>query len=142
MPDTNVIFQLLCIGSSVILAVLFNLTAVVKLGYNVTTIKEEKHDMTSVISIRPSKDLRTNYAQISALAKDNPVAITVNGREDTVILSHERFVEEQNYISEIEAKLAVYSHLAQASDDLKLGRIQPLDSAFDDILSELDGLEL
>ncbi len=142
MPDTNVIFQLLCTGSSVILAVLFNLTAVVKLGYNVTTIKEEKHDMTSVISIRPSKDLRTNYAQISALAKDNPVAITVNGREDTVILSHERFVEEQNYISEIEAKLAVYSHLAQASDDLKLGRIQPLDSAFDDILSELDGLEL
>ena len=142
MPDTNVIFQLLCTGSSVILAVLFNLTVVVKLGYNVTTIKEEKHDMTSVISIRPSKDLRTNYAQISALAKDNPVAITVNGREDTVILSHERFVEEQNYISEIEAKLAVYSHLAQASDDLKLGRIQPLDSAFDDILSELDGLEL
>ena len=142
MPDTNVIFQLLCTGSSVILAVLFNLTSVVKLGYNVTTIKEEKHDMTSVISIRPSKDLRTNYAQISALAKDNPVAITVNGREDTVILSHERFVEEQNYISEIEAKLAVYSHLAQASDDLKLGRIQPLDSAFDDILSELDGLEL
>ena len=142
MPDTNVIFQLLCTGSSVILAVLFNLTAVVKLGYNVTTIKEEKHDMTSVISIRPSKDLRTNYAQISALAKDNPVAITVNGREDTVILSHERFVEEQNYISEIEAKLAVYSHLAQASDDLKLGRIQPLDSAFDDILSGLDGLEL
>lgn len=142
MPDTNVIFQLLCTGPSVILAVLFNLTAVVKLGYNVTTIKEEKHDMTSVISIRPSKDLRTNYAQISALAKDNPVAITVNGREDTVILSHERFVEEQNYISEIEAKLAVYSHLAQAADDLKLGRVQSLDSAFDDILSELDGLEL
>ena len=121
---------------------IFSLTAVVKLDYNMTTKNKEKYAMTGAISIRPSKDLRTNYAQISALAKDNPVAITVNGREDTVILSHERFVEEQNYISEIEAKLAVYSHLAQAADDLKLGRVQSLDSAFDDILSELDGLEL
>lgn len=98
--------------------------------------------MTGAISIRPSKDLRSNYAKISALAKENPVAITVNGREDTVVLSHERFVEEQNYISEMEAKLAVYSHLAQAADDLRLGRIQQLDGAFDDILSELNGLAL
>ena len=98
--------------------------------------------MTGAISIRPSKDLRNNYAQISALAKENPVAITVNGREDTVVLSHEHFVAEQNYISEIEAKLTLYSHLAQAADDLKLGRVQSLDDGFDDILSELDELEL
>ena len=39
------------------------------------------------ISIRPSKDIRTNYAQISALTRQNPVAITVNGKEDTVLLS-------------------------------------------------------
>ena len=44
--------------------------------------------MTSAISIRPSKDLRTNYAQISALSRENPVAITVNGKEDTVVLCH------------------------------------------------------
>ena len=37
--------------------------------------------MTGAISIRPSKDLRTNYAQISALSRENPVAITVNGKE-------------------------------------------------------------
>ena len=41
-----------------------------------------------MISIRPSKDIRTNYAEISALAKQNPVAITVNGKEDTVVFSH------------------------------------------------------
>ncbi len=98
--------------------------------------------MISAISIRPSRDLRSNYSQISSLAKENPVAITVNGKEDTVVLSHEQFVEQQNYISKLEAKLAVYSHLAQAEDDLKLGRVQSLDNAFDDILSELDGLEL
>ena len=33
--------------------------------------------MDPTISIRPSKDLRNNYAQISALAKEHPVAITV-----------------------------------------------------------------
>ena len=98
--------------------------------------------MASVISIIPSRDLRNNYSQISSLAKQNPVAITVNGKEDTVVLSNEQFVEQQNYISEIESKLTVYSHLAQAADDLKLGRVQQLDNTFDDILSELDELEL
>jgi len=98
--------------------------------------------MTSAISIRPSKELRNNYAQISTLARKNPVAITVNGKEDTVVLSHDDYVKQQNYISELEARLAVYAHLAQAEDDIKLGRVQQMDEAFDDILAELDGLEL
>lgn len=90
------------------------------------------------ISIRPSKELRNNYSQISTLTRSNPVAITVNGKEDTVVLSHEDFVDQQNYISELEARLAVYAHLAQAMDDVKLGRTQAMDAAFDDILAELD----
>ena len=98
--------------------------------------------MNHAISIRPSKDIRTNYAQISALTRENPVAITVNGKEDTVLLSHEDFTEQQNYISELEAKLAVYAHLAQAMDDIKLGRVQDSDDAFDDILGELENLDL
>ena len=98
--------------------------------------------MSNAISIRPSKDLRSNYAQISALSRKNPVAITVNGKEDIVVLCHDDYMEQQNYITELEAKLAVYSHLAQAADDVKLGRVQEADAAFDDILSELDGLEI
>ena len=90
------------------------------------------------ISIRPSKELRNNYNQISTLSRSNPVAITVNGKEDTVVLSHEDFVDQQNYIAELEARLAVYAHLAQAMDDVKLGRTQEMDAAFDDILAELD----
>jgi len=90
------------------------------------------------ISIRPSKELRSNYNQISALSRSNPVAITVNGKEDTVVLAHEDFVDQQQYINELEARLAVYAHLAQAMDDVKLGRTQSLDEAFDDILGELD----
>ena len=94
------------------------------------------------ISIRPSKDMRTNYAQISALTRENPVAITVNGKEDTVLLSHEDFQEQQLYISELEAKLAVYTHLAQAMDDVKLGRVQDADAAYDDIIGELERLDI
>lgn len=90
------------------------------------------------ISIRPSKELRNNYNQISTLSRSQPVAITVNGREDTVVLSHEDFVEQQQYISELEARLAVYAHLAQAMDDVKLGRTQAMDAAFDDLFAELD----
>lgn len=90
------------------------------------------------ISIRPSKELRNNYNQISALARNNPVAITVNGKEDIVVISHEDFIDQQHYISELEARLSVYAHLAQAMDDVKLGRMQAMDEAFDDILSELD----
>lgn len=94
------------------------------------------------MSIRPSKELRNNYAKISSLSRQNPVAITVNGKEDTVIMCHDEYMEQQKYISELEAKLAVYSHLAQAADDVKLGRVQNLNEAFNDVLAELDGLEL
>lgn len=93
--------------------------------------------MTQRLSIRPSKDLRTHYAQISAEAKENPVAITVNGREDTVILEHNQFMEQQRLIEEMRSRLAVYSHLAQAADDVRLGRVQSAQEAFADILREL-----
>ena len=98
--------------------------------------------MSPNISICPSKDIRTNYAQISALTRQNPVAITVNGREDTVLLSHEDFQNQLRYIDDLEAKLQVYSHLAQAMDDIKLGRVQPAESAFADILDELEKLDV
>lgn len=98
--------------------------------------------MNNAISIRPSKDIRTNYAQISSLTRSNPVAITVNGKEDTVLLSHEDFQEQCRYIAELEAKIAVYAHLAQAIDDVKLGRVHDADEAYDDIIAELENLDL
>lgn len=93
--------------------------------------------MSQRISIRPSRDLRTHYAQVAEEAKKNPVAITVNGREDTVLLAHNQYMEQQEKIEEMENRLAVYAHLAQAADDVKLGRVQPAREAFDDILREL-----
>lgn len=116
---------------------------VAQLEYNMTTKWfGGKAAMSPNISIRPSKDIRTNYAQISALTRQNPVAITVNGKEDTVLLSHDDFQDQLHYINELEARVSMYAHLAQAMDDIKLGRTQPADAAFADILGELEKLEL
>lgn len=93
--------------------------------------------MTQRLSIRPSRDLRTHYAQIAAEAREHPVAITVNGREDTVLLEHAQFMEQQQLIEDLQDRLQVYAHLAQAADDVRLGRVQPAREAFDDIINEL-----
>jgi len=98
--------------------------------------------MTNSISIRPSKDLRTNYSQISELSKINPVAITVNGREDTVIMSHSEYVKQINYISELETKLELYRELAIGLEDVNLGNIQKSDDAFSEIYKDLDNLDI
>ena len=107
------------------------------MAYNMTTIEERVRRMTQRLSIRPSRDLRNHYAQLSAEAKQNPVAITVNGREDTVLLSHEDYMEQQQLIEDMRGQLAVYAHLAQAADDVRLGRVQPAQDAFEEILGEL-----
>ena len=67
-----------------------------------------------IISIRPSRDLRNNYAQISLLAKKNPVAIIVNGREDTAVFCHEDVIfyeiDESNHVVSV---LAVKSKVKE-----------------------------
>ena len=88
--------------------------------------------MSGEISIRPSK----------AIAHQHPVAITVNGREDTVLMSHNDFLEQQRQIAEMQERLQLYAHLAQAQDDIKLGRVQPMSSAVEDILRDIDKIEL
>ena len=48
---------------------------------------------------------------------------------------------QKDYNMEPDAKLTVYAHLAQAENDLKHGRVQNMDDAINEILSELNGLE-
>lgn len=98
--------------------------------------------MSSNISVRSSMDICTSYTQISALTRKNPVIITVNDKEDTVLLSHEDFQNRLRYISELEARLAVYTQLSQGVDDIKRGGLQPADAAFADILGELERLDV
>ena len=93
--------------------------------------------MLKALSIRPSKDLRTQYPVISQLAKEHPVPITVNGREDTVILSHEDYSALQDYIVELEQKNALYAHLAQAEDNIRLGRVYDAEDVFSSLLASV-----
>lgn len=54
-------------------------------------------------------------------------------------MSYDAYVEQQHSISELESRLSVYAHLAQALDDVKLCRTQKADSVFDELLRELEG---
>lgn len=98
--------------------------------------------MKNLISIRPSKDIRNNYAQISALSKECPVAITVNGKEDTVLLSHENYLKQQAYINELEEKIEFYANLSHAMDDIRLGRIKDANLVYEDLLKDLENIDL
>ena len=63
------------------------------------------------ISIRPSKELRNNYNQISSLSRSNPVAITVNGKEDTVVLTTRISLNSRNTF--VSSKLALrFMHIS------------------------------
>ena len=84
-------------------------------------------------NIRPSAELRNKYNEISTLCKETrePVYITVNGRGDTVILSIEQF-------NQMKAELELLKMLSEAEDDVRNGRVTPVEDTFNDIRKKLD----
>ena len=84
-------------------------------------------------NIRPSAELRNKYNEISTLCKETrePVYITVNGRGDTVILSIEQF-------NQMQAELELLKMLSEAEDDVRNGRVAPVEDTFNDIRKKLD----
>lgn len=79
-------------------------------------------------TIRPSADLRNHYSDISRQCKENKeaVIITVNGRGDTVTLSYEEY-------KNMKARIELLEVLAEAEDDVKNGRVDPITDTFDDL---------
>ena len=71
----------------------------------------------------------------SAVAEEAYTEYVASGCKSTPIdeLWQELDLEDEDE----ESKLPVYSHLAQAMDDIKHGRVQPADSVFAEILTEL-----
>ncbi|MDK9711474.1 type II toxin-antitoxin system prevent-host-death family antitoxin [Acidaminobacter sp.] len=82
--------------------------------------------------IRPSADLRNHYNEISKLVRESrkAVILTVNGRGDTAILSLQEF-------NQMSAELELLRTLAEAEDDVKNGRIEPIENVFKDLRAEL-----
>ena len=54
-------------------------------------------------------------------------------------MSHEDYVTQQTKMQELEERLQVYALLAQAEDDVKLGRVFPADEVFAGIEAKLKG---
>ena len=83
-------------------------------------------------AIRPSSDLRNKYPEISALTRETkePVFITVNGREDTVIMGHTQY-------GKMKAELELFRELTEAQDDVDNGRTAPMTDTFDEIRRNL-----
>ena len=76
-------------------------------------------------TIRPSADLRNHYSEISRQCREGreAVIITVNGRGDTVSLSYEEY-------KSLKARIELLEALAEAEQDVKNGRLAPMEDTF------------
>ena len=76
-------------------------------------------------TIRPSADLRNHYSDISRQCREGreAVIITVNGRGDTVSLSYEEY-------KSLKARIELLEALAEAEQDVKNGRLAPMEDTF------------
>ena len=84
--------------------------------------------MTFRESIRPSADLRNHYSEISRQCRENKeaVVITVNGRGDTVSIAYEEY-------RRMRARIELLEILAESEEDVKFGRVAPVQETFDDL---------
>lgn len=84
-------------------------------------------------SIRPSADLRNHYSEISKQCRENneAVIITVNGRGDTVSLSYEEY-------KRMKSRIELLEILSDAEDDVKNGRVEPIENTFHDLRQMLE----
>ncbi len=82
--------------------------------------------------IRPSADLRNKYGELSKLTKEErkPIAITVNGREDTILISHALYVQQMEELELLKA-------IAEAEQDFEEGRFDSSENVFENLRGEL-----
>ncbi|MBQ2619490.1 MAG: type II toxin-antitoxin system Phd/YefM family antitoxin [Oscillospiraceae bacterium] len=83
-------------------------------------------------TIRPSADLRSRYSEISRQCREGreAVIITVNGRGDTVSLGYEQY-------QQMKARIELLEILGEAEEDVRNGRVAPMQETFDSLRAEL-----
>ena len=93
--------------------------------------------MTLKETIRPSADLRNHYHEVSKQCREQKeaVIITVNGRGDTVSISYEEY-------NRMKARIELLEILAEAADDVKMGRTAPIEDTFAELRNILEGENL
>ena len=82
--------------------------------------------------IRPSADLRNKYNELSKFARENrtPIAITVNGREDTVLINYALYAQQMEELELLKA-------IAEAERDFESGLFQSSDNVFASLREDL-----
>ena len=83
-------------------------------------------------TIRPSADLRSRYSEISRQCREGrqAVIITVNGHGDTVSLGYEQY-------QQMKARIELLEILGEAEEDVRSGRVAPMQETFDSLRAEL-----
>lgn len=84
------------------------------------------------MDIRPSSDLRNKYSEVSNQCKESkePIYITVNGREDTVLLSIAEF-------KRMKAELELLRMLSEAEEDVREGNVKNIEDVFTPLKKKL-----
>jgi prevent-host-death family protein len=87
-------------------------------------------------TIRPSADLRNHYNEVSKQCREQNEAVifTVNGRGDTVSISYEEY-------KKMKARLELLEMLAESEEDVRNGRVAPMQDSFDDIRKRLTEMQ-
>lgn len=82
--------------------------------------------------IRTSADLRNHYSEISKICREShqPVYITVNGCIDTVLLEYADY-------EKMRAELELLRTLSGAEEDVRAGRVAPIEDTFGGIRETL-----
>ena len=82
--------------------------------------------------IRPSADLLNHYSEISNTCQEShqPVYITVNGCIDTVLLGYAEY-------EQMRAELELLRTLSGAEEDMRAGRVSPIEDTFGGIRQTL-----
>lgn len=82
--------------------------------------------------IKSFSDLKNNYNEISKMCKETreSVIITVNGHGDTVIMSLEDY-------NQMIAELELLRILFDSEDDVKNGRVKPIESTFKELVNKV-----
>lgn len=83
-------------------------------------------------TIHPSADLRSRYSEISRQCREDrkAVIITVNGRGDTVSIGYEQY-------QQMKAQIELLELLGEAEEDVRNGRVAPMQESFDSLRAEL-----
>ena len=79
-------------------------------------------------TIMTSADLRNHYNEISRQCREGKeaVIVTVNGRGDTVSIAYEEY-------RRMKTRIELLETLSEADDDVKHGRVAPIEDTFDDL---------